>query len=76
MAARHQYTVSDGDLMLILEENEEGNFTVTSPLDPQLVTEADTLSEAFEMARDAMEALAESRRKLAAEADSGRSRSA
>lgn len=58
------YTVSDGDLVLTLQEAEEGGYTVTSPLDPQLVTEAQTISEAFAMARDAMESLQESRAKL------------
>jgi len=58
-----KYNVSDGKLLLILEEAEEGGFTVTSPLDPALVTEADTISEAFMMARDAMKTIAASRRK-------------
>ncbi len=58
------YTVSDGDLVLLLQEAEEGGYVVTSPLDPQLVTEAETISEAFAMARDAMESLQESRAKL------------
>ncbi|MEM9253640.1 MAG: type II toxin-antitoxin system HicB family antitoxin [Planctomycetota bacterium] len=56
------YTVSDGQLVLHLTEAEEGGFTVTSPLDPALITEADTIAEAFDMARDAMQALADSRR--------------
>lgn len=55
------YTVSDGDLVLTLREAEEGGYVVTSPLDPELVTEAETISEAFEMARDAMESLKEAR---------------
>ncbi len=58
------YTVSDGDLVLLLQEAEEGGYVVTSPLDPQLVTEAETISEAFAMARDAMESLQESRARL------------
>ena len=58
------YTVSDGDLVLTLEEAEEGGYVVTSPLDPQLVTEAETVAEAFDNARDAQAALVESRRKL------------
>ena len=32
------YTVSDGDLVLTLQEAEEGGYIVTSPLDPELVT--------------------------------------
>ena len=48
-----RYTISDGKLVLTLEEAEEGGFIVTSPLDPGLNTEAETVAEAFEMARDA-----------------------
>jgi antitoxin HicB len=59
-----QYTVSDGKLVLTLQEAEEGGFIVTSPFDPQLITEADTVREAFENARDALTSLAASRRKL------------
>lgn len=55
------YTVSDGELVLTLEEAEEGGFVVTSPMDPELVTEAETISEAFYMARDALQTLRESR---------------
>ncbi len=58
------YTVSDGDLVLLLQEAEEGGYVVTSPLDPHLVPEAETISEAFAMARAAMESLQESRAKL------------
>jgi antitoxin HicB len=59
-----QYTVSDGKLVLTLQEAEEGGFIVTSPFDPQLITEAETVREAFENARDALTALTASRRKL------------
>jgi antitoxin HicB len=59
-----QYTVSDGKIVLILQEAEEGGYIVTSPLDPQLITEAETIKEAFENARDALAALSASRRKL------------
>lgn len=61
--AKH-YTVSDGKLMLTLEEAEEGGYVVTSPLDPELITEAETVHEAFANARDALKALAQSRAKL------------
>jgi antitoxin HicB len=59
-----QYTVSDGKIVLTLQEAEEGGYVVTSPLDPQLITEAETVKEAFENARDALAALVASRRKL------------
>jgi antitoxin HicB len=58
-----RYTVSDGDLVLELQPAPEGGYTVTSPFEPGLVTEADTVEEAFAMAYDAREALRESRRK-------------
>ena len=54
------YTVSDGELVLTLEpllEEDGGGYGVTSPLEPQLVTEAETIEQAFEMARDAIEGL-------------------
>jgi predicted RNase H-like HicB family nuclease len=58
------YTVSDGELVLTLEPlsaDDGGGYGVTSPLEPQLVTEAQSVEEAFEMARDAIAALRESR---------------
>lgn len=59
-----KYTVSDGKLVLNLEEAEEGGYIVTSPLDPELITEAETLEEAFANARDAAKALKQSRARL------------
>jgi len=59
-----RYTVSDGKLMLNLEEAEEGGYIVTSPLNPELITEAETIEEAFANARDAAKALRQSRAKL------------
>lgn len=50
--------------VLNLETAEEGGYVVTSPLDPELVTEAETLEDAFVNARDAAKALRESRAKL------------
>ncbi len=61
---RKRYTVSDGKLMLNLEEAEEGGFIVTSPIDPELITEAETIAEAFANARDAAKALKQSRARL------------
>jgi putative addiction module component (TIGR02574 family) len=55
------YTVSDGELVLFLWPAEEGGYDVTSPLDPALITQAETLEEAFVMARDAWELLKEAR---------------
>ena len=59
-----RYTVNDGKLVLTLEEAEEGGFVVTSPMDPELITEGETIAECFENARDALKALRESRVKL------------
>ncbi len=47
-----------------LQEAPEGGFVVTSPLDPELVTEAESVGEAFENARDALRAIKQSRAKL------------
>ena len=63
MAKPVKYTVSDGKLVLTLEVCEEGGYCVTSPFVPGLVTEAETLDEAFEMARDAITALTDARSK-------------
>lgn len=59
------YTVSDGALVLQLTPDEDDWYCVTSPLDPGLVTQARSLLEAFEMARDALAGLREARAKYA-----------
>jgi predicted RNase H-like HicB family nuclease len=59
-----RYAVSDGKVVLTLEEAPEGGFIVTAPFDPELITEAETLSEAFQNARDATKAIRQSRAKL------------
>lgn len=59
-----RYTVSDGRLVLQLEQAEEGGYIVTCPLDPELVTEAESIAEAFGNARDALRSLTQSRAKL------------
>lgn len=58
------YAVSDGQLLLNLTPAQEGGFTVTCPLHPELVTEAETVEEAFAMAKDGLKALNISRVKL------------
>lgn len=58
------YTASDGKLVLTLTPAEEGGFVVTSPLEPELITEAETIEDAFRMAQDALRALRASRVKL------------
>jgi len=74
MARAKRYIINDGKLLLTLEEAEEGGFVVTSPVDPELITEAETIAEAFENARDALAALAASRRKLYAKFPAARRR--
>lgn len=58
------YLVSDGQLVLHLEPAEEGGYIVTSPFNPDILTQAETLEECFEMARDAAETMREGRKKL------------
>ena len=64
MKSQRRYTVSDGRLVLTLEPAAEGGYIVTCPLDPELITEAETLEEAFDNAGDAAKALRQSRSKL------------
>jgi antitoxin HicB len=59
-----KYSMSDGKIALTVEEAEEGGFIVTSPLDPELITQGETIAECFENAKDALKALRESRAKL------------
>ena len=58
------YTVSDSQLVLTLTEAEEGGYIVTSPMDPELITEAETIAEAFELAHEVKRELTEARVKL------------
>jgi antitoxin HicB len=64
---RRTYTVLDGRLVLTLTPAKQGGFVVTSPMEPELVTEAETLKEAFEMAHDVLRALQASRNKILCE---------
>jgi predicted RNase H-like HicB family nuclease len=64
MKKRRSFTVSDGELVLRLESAEEGGYIVTSDFEPELITEAESLEDAFAMARDAIKALHASRIKL------------
>jgi antitoxin HicB len=61
-----RYTVTDGRLVLVLELDEEiGGYCVTSPFNPDIITQADTLEEAFEMARDCAATMRAARAKTA-----------
>jgi predicted RNase H-like HicB family nuclease len=46
------FIVTDGTLVLRLEPADEGGYVVTSPFNPDILTQAETLEEAFENARD------------------------
>ena len=59
-----KYIVTDGEMVLELQIAEEGGYTVRSPFIKGLNTEAETLEEAFEMARDALSGLEEVRASL------------
>lgn len=63
MARPKRYNVSDGKLLLTLEEAEKGWYVVTSPMDPGITTQAKSISEAFVMARDAQRVLRRGRAK-------------
>ncbi|MBP3958725.1 type II toxin-antitoxin system HicB family antitoxin [Gemmata sp. G18] len=52
MAKTKRYTISDGKLVLTLKVADEGGYIVTSPLYPDVLTQAETIEEAFENARD------------------------
>lgn len=54
-----------GDLVLDLKPAKEGGFVVTSPFDPALITEAETIDEAIANATDASELLKKARAKHA-----------
>jgi predicted RNase H-like HicB family nuclease len=64
MLMNKRYTITDGKLVLNIEEAEEGGYIVTSPLDPALITQAESIAEAFANARDAALALKQSRARL------------
>ncbi len=68
MAQTKKYTINDGKMLLTLELMPEGGFLVRSPMDPALITTAETIPQAFSMARDAMKALQASRAKRGAAA--------
>lgn len=59
-----KYIVTDGDMVLQLEPDETGGYVVSCPFVQGCVTQAETLEEAFEMARDAAELLQESYRDM------------
>lgn len=57
-----RYTVSDGRLVLTLKPIGKGRYMVRSPMDPEILTTATSIGEAYERAYDAQRALRASRR--------------
>lgn len=51
------FTVSDGDLVLELRPAPGGWYAVRAPFEPGVNTQAKSIEEAFDMARDAMSML-------------------
>ena len=60
-----KYTVNDGRLVLTLQPMDEGGYLVRSPMDPEILTSAKTIGEAYSKAYDVLKALHASRRKWA-----------
>jgi predicted RNase H-like HicB family nuclease len=58
------YVAFNGRMLLHLEPAAEGGYVVTSPFDPALITEAETIEDAFANAEDAARTLAVGRTKL------------
>ncbi len=60
-----QYTVSigKGKLVVVISRAKEGGYVVTSPFDPELLTQSETIDEAIAMAKDAHKTLTEARAK-------------
>lgn len=70
--APKKYIVTDGELTLLLETAEEGGYVVSSPFNPDVITQGDTLEEAFEMARDVIQTYADYRAEKAKAAQPAR----
>ena len=56
-----KFTVTDGKMVLVLELAEEGGYCVSAPFIQGLNTQAESVEEAFVMAYDAAQLLAEMR---------------
>lgn len=65
MAKSTKYTVNDGKLILTLAPMEEGGYLVRSPMDPEILASAKTITEAYEKAYDVRKSLIASRREWA-----------
>ncbi len=58
-----QYTVAIGDLVVVIKKDKDGDYIVTCPFDPELMTHGRTLDEAVAMAKDAKKTLDAARNK-------------
>jgi hypothetical protein len=63
--AKKTYTVSDGKMVLTLVPMKEGGYLVRSPMDPEILASAKTISEGYEKAYDVQKSLMASRQKWA-----------
>ena len=63
MARKQAYTVTDGKLVLELTPDDGDWYCVTAPMHPGVITQAKSIPEAFDMARDAIEVLTRGRKK-------------
>lgn len=59
---RQPLTVSNGDFVLTLTVAGDGCYAVESPMEPQLITQARSIEEPFEMAYDAIAGLRDVRK--------------
>jgi hypothetical protein len=64
MAQAREYFVTDGDLILRLKPTGRGWFHVQAIFEPEVVTRARSLSQAFETAYQARKQVRAARRKL------------
>ncbi len=60
-----QYTISDGKLVIVVKESRDGGYVVSSPLDPELFTEGETIDEAIHNAHEVASLLADHSRDMA-----------
>lgn len=67
-----KFKVTDGKLVLELECAAEGGYVVTAPFEKGLVTQAESVEEAFDMAYDALKELKAARRSLQRMSSKGR----
>ncbi len=60
MASTNPISIGDYSFTILVEPNDPDGYLVTCPALPGVVTQGDTLDEAYEMAHDAIQAYIES----------------